>query len=218
MGISRVSRSKEAARANYDRMSHWYDWIAGGTEAKAQNAGLRMLRSREGERVLEVGFGTGHGLLALARSIGGSGRVYGIDISKGMVGEAQTRAKRAGLAERVELCQGDGSKLPIKAGCIDAVFMSFTLELFDTPEMVDVIWECHRVLRSTGRMCVVALSKARAGRMVSLYEWAHTRLPSLVDCRPIYVQQALSEAGFRVTDLREISMWGLPVEAVLASK
>lgn len=197
-------------------MSPWYDWIGGGAEQKHVQAGLHMLHAREGERILEIGPGTGRALLRLAPSLGGSGRAYGIDLSGGMSSVARGRLRRHGMANRVELCQGDGSRLPFETGCFDAAFMSFTLELFATPEIPEVLSECQRVLRSAGRLCVVSLSKHKTGRMVRLYEWAHARFPQVVDCRPIYVRQVIQEAGFKVMEVRETSMSGLPVETVLA--
>jgi len=209
--------SKEATRASYDRMSNWYDLIGGWAEKKHVQAGLEMLQVVEGERVLEIGPGTGHGLLSLAGSLGGSGQAYGIDLSGGMLGIARRRVRRSGFMHRVELCQGDGSKLPFEAGCFDAAIMSFTLELFDTDEIPEVLRECRRVLRRAGRTCIVALSK-KTGWMVRLYEMAHEKLPGIVDCRPITVEQVIRDAGFQIVDVRETSMWGLPVESVLAIK
>ena len=217
--ISRVTRSKEETKANYDKMSKWYDILAGRSEKKYRDAGLQKLGVRKGEIVLEIGFGTGHCILSLAHLIGESGKVYGIDISEGMLERARARVEETGLSERVDLKCGDAAKLPFGANFFDVVFMSFTLELFDTPDIATVLLECQRVLQNGGRICIVALSKkGKPTVMTRLYEWAHRKFPSYVDCRPIFVQKALEDIRFQILDGGEMSIWGLPVEIVVARK
>jgi demethylmenaquinone methyltransferase/2-methoxy-6-polyprenyl-1,4-benzoquinol methylase len=82
--ITRVTRSKENAKAGYDKMSKWYDLLAGNYEKKYTNAGLDMLNAHNGEKILEIGFGTGHSILTLAPSVGDSGMISGIDLSEGL--------------------------------------------------------------------------------------------------------------------------------------
>ncbi|HEX2995717.1 MAG TPA: methyltransferase domain-containing protein [Anaerolineales bacterium] len=218
--IKRVDRSKEAARASYNRLSRWYDLVAGGTEKKYRDWGLQKLSAQPGEKILEIGFGTGHCLVALARAVGTTGRVIGMDISDGMLTIARERLQQEGLIERVSLHLGDAANLDfVKSGSLDGVFMSFTLELFDNPEIPRVLAECHRILKPGGRAVAVSMTKTNPpGLAVRVYEWFHEHMPNYADCRPIFARQALEQSGFAIRDVRVSSMWGLPVEIVLGVK
>jgi demethylmenaquinone methyltransferase/2-methoxy-6-polyprenyl-1,4-benzoquinol methylase len=218
--VRRVNRSKEDARASYNRLSRWYDAVAGSSERKYRDWGLKKLSAQPGEKILEIGFGTGHCLVSLAQAVGPSGGVIGLDISDGMLAIARERLAGMGLSERVDLHLGDASRLDfIETGTLDGVFMSFTLELFDNPEIPNVLKECLRVLKPGGRLAVVSMTKTNPpGLAVRLYEWFHDHLPNYADCRPIFARQAVEQSGFAVVDSDVSSMWGLPVEIVLGRK
>jgi demethylmenaquinone methyltransferase/2-methoxy-6-polyprenyl-1,4-benzoquinol methylase len=215
--VRRVTRSKADAMAAYDRMSRWYNLTEGVWEKGLRDVALRKLGVRNGERVLEIGSGPGQDLLALAGSVGQTGRVCGVDLSSGMARLAHTGAAKKGLAHQVDLVQGDAEFLPFKARAFDAALMSFTLELFDTPDIPLVLLNIREVLCPAGRLCVASLSKAgQSSLMRDLYEWGHDSFPSLLDCRPIFVQAFVEGAGFQILDVTRKSLFGLPVEIVLA--
>ena len=210
-------RSKKEAASHYDRMSRWYDLIAGGSEKRFRERGLGMLRPEEGETVLEIGPGTGQCMSFLAGAVGRSGRVYGVDISKGMIDISRRKSGKTGLSSAVGLLRGDGASLPFRGAVFDAVFLSFTLELFSPQEMPVVINECLRVLQSDGRICIVSMSKTGRSRPVMrLYEWMHRRFPKCIDCRPIFLKRLLEGSGLDVAQADEIRNWGLTVEVVRA--
>jgi ubiquinone/menaquinone biosynthesis C-methylase UbiE len=183
-----------------------------------RQAGVDRLALKAGEKVLEIGYGTGHSLVQLARAVGPGGKVFGIDLSEGMRTRAQERLEKEDLLARVELSSGDATRLSYSAGSMDAVFMSFTLELFDTPEIPRVLAECKRVLRAGGRVGVVAITReGKEGFAVEAYEWTHRHFPNLLDCRPIFARCSLEDAGFSTKEATVTNMW-VPVEIVVAEK
>jgi len=217
-GVLRVLQTKEETKAFYNKISKFYDALAEHSEAPVRKAGLEMLNTQEGHHVLEIGFGTGHSLIELARSVGSSGKVFGIDLSEKMVEIAQKQADEEDLGGRIELSCGDALQLPYESESLDGVFMSFTLELFDTPEIPLVLAECKRVLKPGGRIVVIGMSRVLPeGMMIEIFEWTHQHFPNYLDCRPILVRQALEDSGFQICDSRIMNMW-ISVEVVCGIK
>jgi ubiquinone/menaquinone biosynthesis C-methylase UbiE len=218
MPVLRVFQTRVQTKAYYNKISRFYDLLSDRSEAPMRKAGLDLLKPSDGEKILEVGFGTGHMLAALAKAVGPQGKVLGVDLSDQMLRLAKKNLSKAGLLERCRLRCGDAAHLSYSADTMDAAFMSFTLELFDTPEIPLVLSECKRVLRPGGRLVVVGMSKEGAReRLVGVYEWTHKHFPNFVDCRPIYVRASLEEAGFKIRKALKKRMW-IPTEIVLGLK
>ena len=214
----RVFQSKEETRSFYDKIARVYELMAEHSEQPMREAGLALLEAASGETILEVGCGTGHCLVELVRAVGPSGRVLGVDLSENMLDESRKLLTREQLTEQVELHRCDAAQLPVADESLDGIFTSFTLELFDTPELPQVLAEWRRALKPGGRLVVVAISKEGSPSLVlKAFEWTHRHFPNLMDCRPIYVRHALEAAGFSIKGNSIQSTW-VPVEIVLGVK
>jgi ubiquinone/menaquinone biosynthesis C-methylase UbiE len=209
--------SLNPTKAFYDRISTAYDLIADASEHAARDRGIELLAPAPRETALVVGFGTGHSLVALARAVGATGRIFGVDISEGMLSVAHQRVVEEQVAERVDISLGDARHLTYGNGQFDAVFIAFTLELFDDEDIPRVLEQIRRVLRPGGRLGVVAMSKEQQETVATgIYVWMHRHFPHWVDCRPISVATCLQRAGFVVERTETLSLWGLPVAIVMA--
>lgn len=216
--IAWVLQTRSETKAFYTKIAKVDDLLAEHSEQPMREIAMQMLAPAPGERLLEIGFGTGHVLVELAKAVGTTGRVIGIDISENMVAQASELLQRENLAGRVTLDCGDAEDLPYPSDSLDGIFMCFTLELFDTPDIPRVLAQCKRALRPGGRVVVAAVSKeAKPGFVLLAFEWTHRHFPNLLDCRPIYARRALEAEGFVVEDSRVESMW-VPVEIVRARK
>lgn len=80
-----VFQSREETRVFYNKISKVYDLLADHSEAPVREAGVKKLSPAPGEAILEIGFGTGHTLARLAKAVGVSGKVCGIDLSEKML-------------------------------------------------------------------------------------------------------------------------------------
>jgi len=208
----------ESARHFYDRISGVYDALADSSEHRARELGIGLLAPAGNEQVLEIGFGTGHGLVEIGRRLGNGGRVSGLDVSPGMLDVARKRIQASGLEDRIgELRLGNAAELPYDDGSFDAVFTSFALELFSEEDIPGVLEQISRVLKPGGRLGVVAMhDDGRKTAIVDLYRFLHRHFPHIVDCQPIDAPAHLEQAGFEVVARQGLSIWGLPVLAALA--
>lgn len=212
-----INRSKQSARSSYNRLSRWYDILAGSSEQKFRNIGLKLLNAQPGENILEIGCGTGSSLLTLAKQVHPDGKTIGIDLSNGMLYFASKKLKKAGQIQNL-LVNADGIYIPIQTSISDAVFVSFTLELFEMGEINVLLKECKRILKPAGRLVIVSMALTSKTSLIShLYNWAHNIFPEYCDCRPIPTTEILRDNGFIILDHIQKSMWGLPVDIVLVN-
>ncbi len=217
--ILRVRVSQEDIRKTYAALSPFYGVLEDRFERQPRQRLLEMLELRQGERVLEIGVGAGCGVESIARAVGESGEVCGVDITPEMLSQARRRIGRAGFSGRVELKQGDARELSCGQGTFDAVYMLSTLELFDTPDIPKVLREVKRVLTLDGRLGLGSFSREGHEQSVLLraYEWLHHRAPRYASCRPIYVERSLREAGFRLLKSDDLLLGGIfPMKLVVA--
>jgi demethylmenaquinone methyltransferase/2-methoxy-6-polyprenyl-1,4-benzoquinol methylase len=214
---SRVNRPLLEAEGFYSRLSSIYDLLA-SSEKHFIRRGLSLLDPQEGESFLEIGSGTGYAQLYVAAKVG-KGKSIGLDLSSGMCQIAKSKLIREGLSDQANIIRSDTLPIPFKTGIFDGVFTSFTLELFDTPHIPEVLGECRRVIKPGGRLVLVALSKDQpltwAGR---LYERLHDRYPKYLDCRPIPTLLLVENADFKILHEEPGQMWGLSVMILLARK
>ena len=146
---------KSKAELAADQAAYWngpggkmwlgaYDRIQRGIAGFSQIA-LDAANARAGERVLDVGCGTGGTTAELARAVGASGHVLGVDISEALIGAA--RAQRLANAT-FEV--GDAATWRFEPGALDLVFSRFGVMFFADP--VAAFQNMRRALKPSGRL------------------------------------------------------------------
>ena len=110
-----------------------------------------VLRAESGERILEIGPGTGYYTLDIAEWVGVDGKVEIFDIQQEMLDHTMRRAAERGLAN-VEPILGDASSLPYEDDSMDAVVLITVLG--EIPDREAALREIKRVLRPGARLVV----------------------------------------------------------------
>jgi ubiquinone/menaquinone biosynthesis C-methylase UbiE len=110
-----------------------------------------VLRPEPGERLLEIGVGTGYYSLELAEWVGSEGRLELFDLQQEFLDHVMRGAGERGLGNLVAT-QGDATALPFEDESVDAVIL--TAVLGEIPERAAALAEIRRVLKPGGRLVV----------------------------------------------------------------
>lgn len=149
-----------------------------------QDRVIQSLQIRPGERVADLGSGSGYFTLALAKAVGPAGRVYAVDVDKEMNELVAQRTNREGLNNvEVILAKPDDPLLPM-AG-IDLIFTSNTYHHIDN--RVNYFANLRKYIRPNGRVAVIDFD--RRGWLQGL--WKHYT-PSE------FIKREMEQAGYKL--------------------
>jgi SAM-dependent methyltransferase len=113
---------------------------------------LDAAAAKPGERVVDIGCGTGDTLLVFARVVGPSGAVLGVDVSEPMLGFAKHRAAEAGLGN-VTCALADATSYAFEPRWADLVYSRFGVMFFDDP--VRAFTNIRGGMKANGRLAFV---------------------------------------------------------------
>ncbi len=158
---------------------------------------------KPGQRILDLGTGTGSVAVEAAALVGPAGSVTGVDISLDMLALARRRVATSGHAN-IDLLEGRAEQLPVGDGSFDVVLAS--LSLMYVIDRAAAAREIRRVLRTGGRFvaavwgaaerCDIVLFQQAAGRFAPPPPVPDVGPGSLAD--PIIFLAQLGDAGFDV--------------------
>lgn len=112
---------------------------------------VSLLAPRSGERILELGPGTGYYTVPVASRIGAQGTLDILDVRQSFLDHATTRARQRGLVNVVATV-GDGRSLPYSDHSFDAAFLVSVLG--EIPDPPAALRELRRVLKPEGRLVI----------------------------------------------------------------
>jgi ubiquinone/menaquinone biosynthesis C-methylase UbiE len=192
---------KQGVANFYDRRSQTYD--NGEWRVQICRRLLKYSQIGAGQTVLDIGTGTGYLAIATAQIIGDQGQVIGIDISAGMLEQAQSKVNVLGLSN-VKFQLADAEALDYPANHFDYILCANTFPWIEDKEATLRLW--YRFLKPGGHISVhtpadtayvgsVVLRKVLAKYGVLLE--ASNRIGSVHQCQDLFIN-----AGFETVEIR----------------
>ncbi|MGJ5748983.1 class I SAM-dependent methyltransferase [Streptomyces puniciscabiei] len=157
-----------------------------------------------GDRVLDVGCGTGCLTRHMAARVGPDGAVTGVDPSSPVLDHARTRTRRPGSAP-CDYREGVAEALDLPDGSFDTGVTSLMLHHLPDELRPTVLREMHRVLRPGGRLLVVEFRppKTRIGRLLVHGGVGH----AMAHHRADLLDTLVTGAGFELLGRGDLRPW-----------
>ena len=209
----------------FDRSARYYDGIASWgflwTGSGYRRWALHRHGLRTGQRLLDVGCGTGLIAVEAVKILGGAQNITCLDPSEGMLSVAKRKLN-------ARFVQGRAEQIPLPDESFDFLTMGYALRHVTTLERA--FYEYHRVLAKGGKVLLLEITKpsSRIGTAVlkvyfkGLYPWLARLFTGSKDAedllkyywetieacvRPALILEALSGAGFK--QVKRDSLFGM---------
>lgn len=165
-----VLSKKEQVADMFDNIAFRYDFLnrflSAGIDVRWRKTALKQLESINPKTILDVATGTAD-MAIMATSVLQPQSIIGIDISDGMLELGRKKIEKAGLADIIELQNGDSETINFLDNTFDAVTVAFGVRNFEHLEKgLAEIW---RVLKPGGKLVVLEFSKPKAPLVKQLY-------------------------------------------------
>ena len=179
----------------YDFLNHFFSM---GIDILWRKKAVRLLKKSEPKILMDLATGTGDFAITARRLK--PEKIYGVDLSAGMLEVGRVKIKKKGLDHLISMQQGDSENLPFEADFFDAMTVGFGVRNYENLETG--LGEMLRVLKPGGTAAILEFSKPRKfpvkqlyrfyfknilpllGRMISKDKTAYTYLPESVQAFP----------------------------------
>jgi phosphatidylethanolamine/phosphatidyl-N-methylethanolamine N-methyltransferase len=187
----------------YARYSRVYDFIFKRWFYPRQQHVIHSLGIRSGQRILDVGVGTGFSLSLYPRHA----HVVGVDLSRKMLREAQKRVHKERL-RHVTLMEMDAGSLAFPDSAFDFVIAAFVISV--VPDPIRVIAEIKRVSKPEGRIVIINHFQSQNRLMARLEQWASPLCTKIGWHSDLALEYLVQHANLQIDhkySLNKIDLW-----------
>ena len=190
----------ESVKAAYRRYAAVYDAVFGPVLQPGRKAVVQALKLRPGERVLEVGVGTGLSLPLYPPDV----KITGIDVSREMLEKARRRVARRRLANIEALLEMDAERMSFADASFDKVVAMYVVPVVADP--VRLLEELHRVCKPDGEIFLVNHVRSD-NRFIAAFENGLARFSDKIGFRPDFQLRDMVSDENQITEVSRINFF-----------
>ena len=191
----------DAIQKSYRRYASVYDFYFGAVFEPGRRAVIDRMHCRPGERILEVGVGTGLSLPLYPDHV----LLTGIDLSVEMLARARARIQRDGL-DHVELFEMDAEQMSFADDSFNKVVAMYVASVVPHPDRL--VAEMHRVCKPGGELFIVNHFHS-TNPLIAWLEKLIAPLSSMLGFRPDFsLDKFLRDTGLEVLDKSQVNLLG----------
>jgi phosphatidylethanolamine/phosphatidyl-N-methylethanolamine N-methyltransferase len=190
----------ESTKAAYRRYASVYDAVFGPVLHAGRKAVVEVLRLRPGDRVLEVGVGTGLSLPLYPRDV----RITGVDVSAEMLEKARMRVARRRLTNVDALLEMDAQQMAFPDASFDKVVAMYVVSVVEKP--AKLLEELHRVCKPDGEIFIVNHVRSD-NRVVAAVERSLARFSDKLGFHPEFQLTDMVSSADQLTEVSRINFF-----------